>query len=370
MIREKYQLVTRETSCSVVQSHITSIRRKNITKTGYRVYKDGRIGVYGQLGSGGAIAETDLLGELEDALATARQAHPDFILSNKINLTETIVTLSNDQGTHLRHREQVLLIGLMIKHKDSVQIIDASLYYQTRRWDRAFFLKELDRITRAYQTEVALPEGELLVVADPGLVARKLVSELNGEKVGYKSSLLQDRFGQAAFNEDFSFYLDFDPAEQFQVPFFDAEGTVMPGGRADLIRRGVVVSAYTDKRTAARFQMPLTGSAACAYDGVPTLGAGHFGIEPGRTVKEMLDGRMGLVIAMASGGDYTEDGRFATPVQLGLLTDGENLLGRLPPCHVSGHLFDLFGQDYVGYSGDRFLTGDRALVLKMTVTPG
>ncbi|MDD4743635.1 MAG: metallopeptidase TldD-related protein [Eubacteriales bacterium] len=401
MIRETYEVATQETSFSVVQSRIDSIRQKNITRTGYRVYQDGLIGVHGQLGQStddpwqkaaenlsGQVAypfepvrginqektvASDLDGqailpELEAVLAEARKRHPEFIISNKINITETTTTLQNDQQTKLVHRDKTLMVGLILKHKDSVSIMDTFLGYRARHWDAGFFLDEFEKMTAAYNTQVPFPEDELLVVTEPDLLASKLVTELNGEKVGYKSSLLNKDFGKKVFHDDFTFYLDWDEKEQYHVPFFDAEGTIIPEGRVDLVRAGVIEKAYTDRRTADKFQMPLTGSAACPYDGVPTLGARNFNMARSpKTVRELLGGRLGVVIVMASGGDYTEDGNFATPVQLGLLTDGTRLLGRLPEFDLSGRLYDIFGKDYIGYSQDRFLAGEHALVVKMKI---
>ncbi|MDW7659564.1 MAG: hypothetical protein SCM11_20540, partial [Bacillota bacterium] len=117
MIKEKYQVDVAETSFSVVMSRLDSIRKKNVTRTGYRVYQDGLIGIYGQLGQsredpwtkaienlGNRVAypfapvqnqqktkivpsnldESKILPELEIALEQARKQHPDFILSSKI----------------------------------------------------------------------------------------------------------------------------------------------------------------------------------------------------------------------------------------------------------------------------------------------
>ncbi len=399
MIKEKYEINIQETSFSVALSRLDSIRKKNITRTGYRIYRDGFIGVYGQLGQGAgdpwALAEqnlatkidypfapashsrqekiipadldsTELTRQLEDVLALAQKRQPQFILSNKINLRTMTLSLENDQDTRLKFQDTVLSVGLILKHKDSVNIMDAFVSYQARHWDQDFFLAELDKIANAYNTELELPQGEVVIITEPGLLAGKLISELNGEKVGFGSSLLAKDMGKKVFADDFTFYLDWNEKDQYGTAFFDAEGTIIPEGRVDLIRNGLVDKAYTDKRTADRFKMPLTGSAASAYDGVPLLSAGNFNIaRSDKTVKQLLAGRPGLIVAIASGGDYTDEGKYAAPVQLGLLTDGENWLGRVPQFSISGQLYDIFGKNYLGYSQDRFLSNESALLVKM-----
>lgn len=402
MIQEKFQIDVAETSCNVVLSRLDSIRRKKITRTGYRVYRDGLIGVHGQLGQSNEdpwaraeenlknnvaypfepvqtvqraktvssdLNDSQIVPELETVLAEARERHPDFILSNKVNIRETTVALKNDRGTDLMHRDKVLQVGLILKHKESVNIMDTFLSYRSRHWDPQFFAEELERMTRSYKTQVPMPDEEVYIIAEADLLAGKLVSELNGEKVGYKSSLLTKDFEKEVFHDDFTFYLDWDEKEQYNTPFFDAEGTIIESGRVDLIKHGVIEKAYADRRTADRFGIPPTGSAVCPYDGVPTLGAHNFNIERSRqTVKELLNGRLGIIVAIASGGDYTDEGKFATPVQLGILTDGEKLLGRLPEFSLTGNLYDLFGKDYIGYSQDRFLSGEHALVVRMAIS--
>jgi PmbA protein len=403
MIKETYRFDVNETSFNLVLSRLNSIRKKTITRTGYRVYHNGQIAVHGQLGQVNEdpwsraeenlaygveypyepaknmnkkrivpsdLDETRIMSDLESVLAQARKEHPDFIISNKINISDTTVTLENNQNTALVHQDRTLQVGLILKHKTSANIMDAFLGYQSRQWDPDYFLSKLDQVADAFNTSVDLPEGDVYVVLTADELVGKLISELNGEKVGYKSSLLTQDFGKKVFNEQFSFYLDWDEEEQYNNPFFDAEGTVSQSGRVDLIRNGVVEKAYTDKRTANRFSLPLTGSASSPYDGVPTLGARNFNIDRSNgTLKELLNGRPGLVVAFASGGDYTDDGRYASPVQLGFLTDGEKWLGRVPEFNISGNLYDLFGKDYIGYSKDRFLMGEHALVVHMNIKP-
>ena len=51
---------------------------------------------------------------------------------------------------------------------------------------------------------------------------------------------------------------------------------------------------------------------------------------------------------MASGGDTTPDGHFATPVQMSYLLENGKFVGRLPELNISGNFYDLLGKDYIG----------------------
>lgn len=50
MVKELYQTILRETSLNVTSGEIDSIRKKSITKSGCRVYRDGFLGIAGTLG--------------------------------------------------------------------------------------------------------------------------------------------------------------------------------------------------------------------------------------------------------------------------------------------------------------------------------
>lgn len=50
MVKELYQVITREISLNITNGEIDSVRKKNLTKSGCRVYDCGYIGVSGVLG--------------------------------------------------------------------------------------------------------------------------------------------------------------------------------------------------------------------------------------------------------------------------------------------------------------------------------
>lgn len=76
---------------------------------------------------------------------------------------------------------------------------------------------------------------------------------------------------------------------------------------------------------------------------------------------------MAVAIVIASGGDFTAEGVFGTPVQLAFLTDGEKLIGRLPELKLSGELYSMFGEDFIGKSKDKAFLGQNALAINLNV---
>jgi PmbA protein len=78
---------------------------------------------------------------------------------------------------------------------------------------------------------------------------------------------------------------------------------------------------------------------------------------------------MGIFILIASGGDFTPDGHFASPVQLAFLFDGERFVGRLPELSISSSLQEMFGRNFAGVSRDDIfeLENTKVTVMNMSV---
>lgn len=406
MKRELYQCKMQEVSLNVTAGHVDSIRRKNITKTGCRVYDNGCIGVAGVLGEATeetwkaaeealqdqvpypfaptegskkirclakpTMTEQVFLSEVEDCLATLRAEHPDFVFSNKVQFLSVTERLQNDTGLFYENEDGVFLMELLIKHIDSVNVFDGFLTRISRTFEKEIFLQEARHILESFRTSAELPaldeEGKIPVILSSSHLLGKFISDLNGEQIGSGSSLFAGRLGEKLFSDAFSLVQDVS-ANQYLVPFFDMEGFDREANPITLIEKGVVKQGYTHKKSAKQYDMPLTGAADCGYDGVPTLSAPSVSVIPNsRTLKELLQGKLGIWIMVASGGDYTNEGNYAAPVQLAMLTDGERLLGRVPDCAIAGNLFELFGKDYIGVSNDKPFFGEHMLVTKMKVT--
>lgn len=402
MIKELFQQTIIETALNVSQSKIDAVMKKKITKSGCRVYKDGFIGIAGTLGEPKdktwteaevnlskkiaypfepaknnkrvrdlrtlTISEQDFVKKMEDLLHILHQEYPDFIFSNKIKLIESEISLRNDTGLDYINYDRSIEVGLLVKHVDSVSIFDTAIVYSSRSFEVERILDEARQVLEGFKKEVTLPKHEkmLVVIHQSGLLS-KVIESLNGETVGLGTSLFCDKMGTKAFHEGFSVYQD-RTEEKLHAPFFDMEGVVNPEDQELLIEKGVILKAYTDKRQAATFSVPATGSAGGGYDDVPSLSYAELSIAPQeRTLKKLLQDEYGIMVIMASGGDYSNEGNFASPVQMAYLTNGEQLLGRLPEINISGNIYKIFGEDFVGVSKDKPLMGERTLVARMKV---
>ena len=400
MKRELYQIAEQSTVFNVTGSRIDSVRTRSIVKSGCRVYSDGKVGIAGCIGEPteetwqraerslmnglpypypletgkrlrdlreGSLDGAKFLSDSEALLAALHTAHPDFIFSNKIGCTETKVSIKNDEGLELTDRDLYYSCDLLMKDAASANIFDTELVYTLRHMNTNDILGQANEQASAFRNLVKLPDGDILPTAvSADQMMGLFYDALNGQLLGNKSSLLLNRMGTTCFSPAFS--LDIDrSANDMSVPFFDTEGVVLPGDRHCLIRGGKLLCGFSDKSTAARYDLPATGAAGGAYDDVPTLGAPPLVMRScGKTVKKLSDMPC-LFLFVCSGGDWTNEGDYATPVQLAYLMQGGKLIGRLPEFAVSGNVFDLFGKDFVGVSADRYMNYSPLLFTQMKI---
>ncbi len=394
MIKEKYTINSEETSLNLVQTQIESVRKKNITKTGFRLYKDKKIGVSGAIGKydekeqweksekalslnidypyevssdceksvekpcdfTGGVEFTE---EMEELLKQLRERHPKFIFSNKINLVTDDVTLENDNGLNLHSRISKIEASVLIKDKSSSDLMDAFMGMEGTKWDREEFLRMMEMTCTGLEKDADIQNGKHKVVLIPfGCdFMNKMYSELHGLRYGTGGSLFSGKIGEKLFKEDFTLYQSLSPEDGILDAFFDAEGTVNENFRYPLIENGILKSPYTDKKYANQFNLALTGAAGGSYDSVPSLSPHPLVIKKSeKTLKQLLNGEKAVLVYFASGGDFTPEGKYATPVQTSFLFDGEKLFGRLPQLNITSHVYDMFGDDFIGVAKDSFTT--------------
>lgn len=397
-MKESVFQTIKQTSFSILNNKIDSIRRKNISKTGCRVMENGKIGVAGAIGE---ISENELyirakkllafgieyeveptadltnhtritklnmddetfVKSLEKILGEINKQHPDFAVSNRASLTSIKHSLTNDKNLDLVYEDCYLSLGLLLKAKSSANIIDCFYSSIERELNIDKAIAETCQTIEAFKNQVDLPTEQTPVIISQGLLTRLFQRDLNGKIMGNGASLFQNRIGEKIFADNFSLYIERDPLESYSSPF-DTEGTIVSNEHSFLIKDGAIIRPYTDKRTAKRYNFDNTGCASGAYDSVPSLGSANLEIaHSDRTLKQLLNGRLGVFVSMASGGDFTPDGQFATPVQVAFLTDGEKLLGKLPELTIKGQITDFFGADFVGVSSNKFFNERLAVTL-------
>ncbi len=404
MIKELYRTEVQETSLNVTQGQVDSVRRKHIVKSGCRVYDGGYMGIAGTLGEAtedtwaqaragldrkvpypyapeqNKVRREDRRAEILDSrtftarverlLELLRAAFPRIIFSNKVNMTQTTVALTNDAGLDYQTQDQLYQVMLLAKDVDSTAVFESAVQYVGRTFDVDAIFRDAAQVMEAHQIQAALPEGKTAaLILEPFMLTEPLAQALQGQLFYRNASLLSGKAGQQLFSPAVSLYVD-RTAEALGDAFFDAEGSVLPGDQCALVEKGVLLRPYADKKTAAEFGAEHTASAGGSYDDLPQLAAPSLSFgSSGKDLAELLAGRDAILVFMASGGDCTPDGMFATPVQTAYLYRDGRLLGRLPEFSARGSLFDLLGKDYLGRGQDKPFCGVHWLAVEAEITP-
>ncbi len=402
IIIEKDQITT----LTIVSNKIKSIFNHNSTKTACRVYKNGKIGIAGFIGETNTkelyskaeqnleyqidypveptknveshikndickITKNEFYTEFEKILRKLATLHPDFAINNEVGICQEEYSMNNELGMNLSYFDRIIRIILLIKSKSLSDDIEASFLLLSRELESEKIIKSISEIITAYSNLIPLPKEPLPIIIDSNYINKIFRKELAADVLGTGSSLFQNQLDKEIFSKDFSLKIDNNSLETFYKNY-DMEGTIIPEHLSYLIKNGTIIRPYSDKRTSKLYGYENTGCACGDFDSVPFLDSRDLQTQPGnKSIKELLNGQMGIAVIRAIGGDFTPDGVYASPVQLSFLTDGEKLLGRLPKFVIKSSIYDILGKNFIGMSSDKLYINcnKNMLVTKMPIEP-
>ncbi len=392
-MKQKYKIHTIETAVKVQNTKVVSVRKKDITKKACRVIKNGRIGIAGSIGdiddntlyeeaeknltinipynfdpekpikdsviiNKNFINHGNILENVEDILTFLREKYPEFDFSETMKVSDTKVTFDDSKGTKLEYIDSYSEMEFILKKKSSSNLIDSGIFFHGRNFNKNLFLKNTVKQLDAYKNNIELPEEDVLPVmmVEDSPIIGKLRRELNGERYSNGSSLFSGKIGEQLFNSKLNISHCSNPEISF-TPFFDTEGVVNDNYEYPLIKDGVINNCFTNKKVATEYNLKHTGSASGDYDDVPKLG--DICLET-KIDSEDFNSKVkkGILVLIAAGGDFTPDGKYASPVQNAFLYENGEIVGSLPEFQVNSHLFKMYGDDYVGTFKSPFYFGD------------
>lgn len=389
MNKEIVNIFKSTTKLKVANNKIQSVLKATDTRTGLRLYDNNFIGIAGVIGKADEAAlekkaksmlsfripypveptkcaertvdfsgnfkltDKELADITNELLATLTKKYPEFSFAENVQLIEYAESLKNDCGTNLVCRDKFVQLGFVIKNKKSLNLMDGWAMNITRGYDLNDAIAACTRNLDAYNTlaDIADTPEMPVVFLDDGL-AGFFYQHLHGKLFVAGASMFAGKLGEKLFSDKFSFGINRNPKDTFSN-FFDGEGTMLPGDKFNLIEKGVIQSPYTSKKLSKDFGLPLTASAGLIYDAVPDVAPASLDIEASqKTLLELLGNQKAVLVEMASGGDYTAQGEYSTPVQIAYLWENGKIVGRLPQIAVSSTVFNLFGDGFIGKASD------------------
>ena len=403
MEKEFLKNTTRSVTLNVTGGKIDSFREKEETTGTVRVYENGCIGIAGCLGEPdeaeltakakqalaagipypckleGALEKEDLheqeilpvaemIPTMQSFLDRLGERCPKFAFSNKISLRYQRHEYRNSLGRHLQSSGRCLSVELAVQNRGSGNLFDTFLGWEGDRFEPEDILNHFQKQYDAFYIPADLEPGRYPVVLSAADLFGTFLQSFVGELYAAGASLLSGKLGQKAFSDKLSLRADMNPATNPGCCFFDDEGCVAPDLRPALIENGVLTGLLTTKKSAEQYHLPNLGTAAGAYDSVPNRGFRGLCVDAtAEQLRELVPGKA-VYVVLASGGDTTPDGHFATPVQMAYLMENGRPVGRLPELNISGNFFDLLGKDFLGAVRDEPMRGDVLCAVTMDVT--
>lgn len=375
----KYQSVT----LNVTANKIDSYRRQEETKNTVRVYDNGKIGIAGSLGdfdekalteaaekaldngikypcklsntvrsldrSKEIITPKDFMPKMQRLLDRLSEECPQFSASNKISLNHFESSYKNSKGADLFAASDFLEISLIFQNKGGGNLYDCAFGADYADYDEDKVVSDCKKLHDAFYKEVDIEEGEYPVFMTPGDFFEIAGKHFCAPFYASGGSLLSGKIGERAFNENLTAYIDRNSDTNPVSCFFDDEGEIAPDNdRQSIIKDGVLTNVLTCKGFSENFDLPEAATAQSAYDGVPDFGFEGTWLKPtAKSVSELAPDKA-ILLVIASGGDMTPDGHFATPLQLSYLVENGKIVGKLPELGISGNFFEMLGDDYLG----------------------
>lgn len=408
MRKEVLEIQENEISIEIAGNKVSSIRNKNITKKGARVFKDGKIYLASFVGSidnqklienaleneDGAItynykveaavsissthylkdkSKDDLYNQYEMAIDQLTKRHPDFIFSGKANIKRVNKKLNFLNEVDLEVNYDFCEWYLTYKHKKSASIIDG--YFGAggiAEFDILPVVEKYSAFLDVFDNIVTLNEGETPVVfVESTPLYRKVLESVRSDFYKKDIGLFKGKLGEKVLSEHFSLLdISFDP-EVGAMDLFDADGFSRTDSRLPLIENGVFKSLIADSRNALKFSISKTGNTKRSFDSNTRLGFNTVVAGPGnRSVKEILaDLPECIIVEMAAGGDFTDLGDYSTPVQNGFLARNGKIVGKIPQITLTSSVQKMFGADLLEVSSDALSSLDNgpAVFMKMNV---
>lgn len=404
MKKEKYTMSSVNSEVKIEENEIVSFNKFDKTISSFRVHKDGFVGVYMHQGkisdkegfekaelnleakrpypfelSGGVrsmdkveklLSDSELMSKARNELAFLKKNFPDFTFSGNVFTEEYSEAHKNSAGMNFSMHDGYNGINIFYKHKNSKDLDDGHFSVSMRKWSSVKFRKMAANYLSNFGKFFEMPEDCIIMLPEWNLNG-KLKEALNAEGIALGTSLLAGKIGQKVFSDELSVYHDVSKKNIWMSTFWDAEGAVPKGDKLAYIKNGLVLRGYADKRVAKKYGVECTGSAYANYSDIPQNGKVHLKIKPLKlTPKEILEGlsteelsaeklsaeghaphsKLAVLPVNYSGGGFNAAGEYVMPVQRAFLTDGEKILGEVPPFTMRSNLFDMFGKDFIGVS--------------------
>ena len=391
MREEILTISDKEISIEFTGNALNSIKNKNITKKGVRIFKSGKIYSASFVGSidnstllkmasknkDGATyfnydlpelislsqkdilnskGENDLFINFRETINWLKQNYPNFIFSGKAKLNRFKKKLEIVEKSKIEHEFDICSWGLTYKHRKSTGIVDGyfggnSVY----DFDIDLATKKYSHFLDVFENKVKLNPGKIPVVfAQSDHLFKKIIESARVDFYKKGIGLFKGKLENTVLNEKFSLMdISYKPV-LLAMDLFDAEGFVRKNAELDIIKDGVFKNLICDSRNAAKYKLKSTGNSKRLFDTASRLGFNNLRVKEGkRTVKEILnDLPKCIIVEISIGGTCTDTGNYSTPVQNGFFVQDGKIKGKIPQITLTSSVEEMFGNKLIEIASD------------------
>lgn len=401
MIKELYIKREKQITANILNNKINKISRKDKTNNSIRYYDGNNIGFYSFLGEDkkeyyerarnnlrknikykeeitkntvrkNCIAyeynEEDFINKAKEFIFELNEKFPDFIFSNNIKMYSSKYELRNDLNTNLYDEDLYYLLTILIKHRKSINIFDSGFVDISREFNIRDSINKISKILIGFKNKVDLPkESKISIIFNNASFNSKLIQWLNPKNIAAGNSNLKNKEGKQIFKNKFNVTIN-RTKENFDIPFFDLEGSIIENDKFYLIENGIFRQAFADKTTSNKYSIENTAAAFGEYNDLPNIDKVQIDFEKtADSLEKLLGNERAIYVDMCQGGAYTEKGDYSTPIQSAYLYENGEIKGRLPEFSVYNNIYDMFGEDFIGVCKANEFGGYKNLVIKMNI---
>lgn len=387
---------------NITGGKIDSYRKNNETTSTLRLYEQGFIGIAGALGnhseaelmqkaenalkskipyvcnldgkeirnedfSAQPVSDAEFVPVMQDFIDRVSLACPNFAISNKITKNKISSLYKNSSGREFSCKRSSLSVALLFQSRGSGNLMDAFYDDYGTAFEPDRMISDCKSIHDAFYVKTDIENGTYPVIFTPYDMFGTFLRNFSGEEYVSGASLLSGKLGKKIFSEKLSLASDRNALTNPEACFFDDEGQTVKDDRAFFIENGELKLVTASKNSAKKFGLPVSKTSASAYDGVPSGSYSRLYVRPTAENLAQLLPQKAILAVIASGGDTTPDGHFATPVQLAFLVENGRPVGRLPELNISGDFFDMLGSGFIGAAKSNVIGTETMCVAEMKV---
>lgn len=393
MRKEILTLKEKELGIEVAGNKVSSLKKKNITKSSARYFSQNKIYATSFIGeiddedlldkainnSAGALdypyelqnvssvkkeffcvkkKQEDLLPEYQSALTSILKKHPNFIFSGKAKFKRIKKTLHFLDEALLENSYDYCEWYFLYKHKSSANIFDGHFGSSNiGDFDIISQVNKYSEFLTAYSNDIKITPGKYPVIfINPSQLFFKILENAKADIYYQGIGLFKNQLNKKIFHKDFTLFdVSYNPSIG-ATSLFDAEGYQRNQPELAIIKKGVFNSLITDQRNARKYALELTGNTQRTFDSSSKLGFNTITLAPGkRSLQQILNEiPQCLVVEMGVGGDFTDLGNYSTPVQSGFFIENGRVKGRLPQITLNSCIEKIFGEDFIEIANKPF----------------